>query len=53
MTSTPLPPYDPALPETNFGFSYEYGVDILLPAAGEEEAKWQPDRKSTRLNSSH
>ena len=50
MTSTPLPPYDPALPETNFGFSYEYGVDIFLPAAGEEEAKWQPIRRITAVD---
>ena len=52
MTQTPLPPYDPALPETNFGFSYEYGVDIFLPASCEEEAKWQPIRRITAVDPS-
>src|SRR5699024_1429386 len=50
MTETPLPPYDPALPETNFGFSYEYGVDIFLPAVAEGEPTWQPIRRITAVD---
>lgn len=52
MTSTPLPPYDPALPDTNFGYSYEYGVDCLLPSVddGVTPAEWQPFRRVTGVD---
>lgn len=50
MTQTPLPPYDPALPDTNLGYSYEYGVDIQLDAVGDDDAKFQPFRRVTGVD---
>lgn len=46
--STPMPAYDPALPDTNYGFSYEYGVDIFIP--DETDGKWQPIRRITAVD---
>lgn len=50
MTET-MPAYDPALPNSDMGFSYEYGVDVFLPAAGDVlEAVWQPVRRVTAVD---
>lgn len=48
--SEPLPPYDPTLDQSALGFSYEYGVDVLLPQAAELPAKWQPIRRITAVD---
>lgn len=42
--STPLPAYDPTIEDGQYGFSYEYGVDIEI--AGQ----WTPIRRITAVD---